>query len=72
MQTRFDLVRALGALILMLAFYSAGICSNWYGLGGPRKKKTPIHAFCLLIDDLQGQVEISEKLIDKCKKHAHH
>ena len=72
MKTRFDLVRALGALVLMLAFYSAGICSSWYGLAGPRKKKTTVHDFCVLIEDLQGQVEISEKLIDKCEIHKNH
>ena len=29
---RFDLNRALGALIVVSAWYSAYICSNWYGL----------------------------------------
>ena len=36
---RFDLNRALSVLVIISAWYSAGICSNWYGLIGPRVKK---------------------------------
>lgn len=72
---RFDLNRALGALIVVSAWYSAGICSNWYGLAGPRVKKAPLVEFCMLVTE----VSQNKELIDECNKkledhdpHNHH
>ena len=72
---RFDLNRALSVFVVISAWYSAGICSNWYGLAGPRVKKAPLVEFCMLVTE----VSENEKLLDKCAQkladhdiHDHH
>ena len=74
-----DYYKVITTVLLLCSFYSGGICSNWYGLAGPRVKKTPIVTFCALVDDLKDSNDLSEGLIELCANfnsdtsdHHHH
>ena len=69
---RFDLNRAMTALLIISAWYSAGICSNWYGLAGPRIKKAPLIEFCLLVTEVSQNEDLIDKCLDKLESHDPH
>ena len=69
---RLDFNRALSVLVIISAWYSAGICSNWYGLAGPRVKKAPLIEFCMLVTEVSENKELLDKCAQKLAAHGIH